>query len=65
MSLKAAEVFVPGSYPQYNYVEREGEGFERALRDALETPGQVISLAGPSKSGKTVLGRPKLNFPKR
>jgi hypothetical protein len=55
MSLKATEVFVPGSYPQHNYVEREGEGFELTLRDALDTPGQVISLAGPSKSGKTVL----------
>jgi hypothetical protein len=25
------------------------------LRDALETPGQVVSISGPSKSGKTVL----------
>lgn len=55
MSLKATEVFVPGAYPQYTYVERLGEGFESALRDALDTPGQVVSLSGPSKSGKTVL----------
>lgn len=55
MSLKATEVFVPGAYPQYTYVERQGEGVERALRDALDTPGQVVSLSGPSKSGKTVL----------
>jgi hypothetical protein len=53
--LKATEVFVPGSYPQHTYVKRQGDHFERALRDALETPGQLVSLSGPSKSGKTVL----------
>ena len=55
MSLKATEVFVPGAFPQHTYVERRGEGLEGALRDALDTPGQVVSLSGPSKSGKTVL----------
>ena len=53
--LKATEVFVPGSYPQHTYVEREGDQFESVLRGALETPGQLVSLSGPSKSGKTVL----------
>ncbi len=55
MALKATEVFVPGAYPQHTYVERSAQGLEDALRDALATPGQVISLSGPSKSGKTVL----------
>ncbi len=55
MPLKASEVFVPGSYPEHTYVEREGDQLENTLRDALDTPGQVISLSGPSKSGKTVL----------
>jgi hypothetical protein len=55
MTLKATEVFVPGSYPLHTYVERQGEGLETSLRDALDTPGQVVSLSGPSKSGKTVL----------
>ncbi|MCL4793311.1 MAG: hypothetical protein KJZ84_02050, partial [Bryobacteraceae bacterium] len=55
MSLKATEVFVPGSYPEHTYVEREGESIEHTLLDALNTPGQVVSLSGPSKSGKTVL----------
>lgn len=32
-----------------------GERLEQQLRDALETQGQVVSLVGPSKSGKTVL----------
>src|ERR1019366_5316181 len=55
LTLKATEVFVPGSYPQHTYVERSAQGLEDSLRDALATPGQVISLSGPSKSGKTVL----------
>ena len=55
MPLKATEVFVPGAYPEHTYVEREGDQLENTLRDALNTPGQVISLSGPSKSGKTVL----------
>lgn len=55
MPIKATEVFTPGSFPQYTYVERSGEHLERDLRDYLDTPGQIVSLAGPSKSGKTVL----------
>jgi hypothetical protein len=55
LSIKVQEVFVPGAYPQHTYIQRAARGLEQELRDALETPGQVISLAGPSKSGKTVL----------
>jgi hypothetical protein len=55
MALRAQEVFTPGSFPQHTYVERTEHGLEVSLRDALDTPGQLISLSGPSKSGKTVL----------
>jgi hypothetical protein len=55
MSLKAQEVFVPGAYPQHTYITRRAEGLEDSLKDSLSTPGQVVSLSGPSKSGKTVL----------
>jgi hypothetical protein len=55
MALKAVDVFVPGAFPQYTYVERNQDRFEANLKDALDTPGQVVSLTGPSKSGKTVL----------
>lgn len=55
MPIKTQEVFTPGTFPTHTYVERRREGFEQALSDALLTVGQVISLAGPSKSGKTVL----------
>lgn len=53
--LKAQEVFTPGSFPSRTYVERSGEKLESTLRDAIDTPGQIVSLIGPSKSGKTVL----------
>lgn len=53
--MKANEVFVPGAYPRHTYVVREEQGLENILRDSLSTPGQVVSLSGPSKSGKTVL----------
>lgn len=55
MALKASEVFTPGSFPVHTYVARQDLQLEQTLRDALDTPGQVISLTGPSKSGKTVL----------
>jgi hypothetical protein len=54
-ALKATHVFTPGAYPDYTYVERPEQQLERSLKDALDTPGQLVSLAGPSKSGKTVL----------
>jgi hypothetical protein len=55
LGLRATDVFVPGAFPEHTYVERTGEKLEQSLRDALDTPGQVVSLSGPSKSGKTVL----------
>jgi hypothetical protein len=54
-ALKATEVFVPGAFPEHTYVDRTKSNLETSLQDALDTPGQVISLSGPSKSGKTVL----------
>lgn len=55
MALKATEVFTPGAFPAHTYIERFNQRLEQALKDALDTPGQLVSLAGPSKSGKTVL----------
>lgn len=53
--MKVTEVFTPGAFPNYTYVKRETKGYETQLRNAMNVVGQVISLAGPSKSGKTVL----------
>jgi ABC-type uncharacterized transport system YnjBCD ATPase subunit len=55
MTLRATEVFTPGSYPEHTYVQRAEQGLETSLRDSLDTPGQIVSISGPSKSGKTVL----------
>src|SRR5690606_40290251 len=55
MTLRATEVFTPGSFPEQTYVERSGVHLEEMLRDGLDTAGQIVSLVGPSKSGKTVL----------
>lgn len=55
MPLRAQDVFVPGSFPAHTYIERESQELEKHLRDAIDTPGQVVSLSGPSKCGKTVL----------
>lgn len=52
---RAQDVFTPGSYPELTYVSRKSATTEQDLRDALESKGQITSIVGPSKSGKTVL----------
>jgi len=53
--LTAHDVFTPSSFPEHTYVARGDEDLEDKLRFALKTKGQIVSLSGPSKSGKTVL----------
>lgn len=56
--LQAADIFQPGTFPVYTYVSRQSEGlisYEQRLEEAMETPGFLTSIVGPSKSGKTVL----------
>ena len=52
---KAVEVFTPNDLPTFSYVERKRHNFEERLREALSIPKMIVSLSGPSKSGKTVL----------
>lgn len=52
---RAVEVFTPNDVPTFTYVDRGTHGFEERLRQALTIPKMIISLSGPSKSGKTVL----------
>lgn len=56
------EVFPPNGQPTYSYVSRQfeneygiKESREELLKKALKEKGMVISIAGPSKSGKTAL----------
>ena len=53
--LQSVDVFTPSDFPAHTYVARDEEKLENQLRQALATPGEVISISGPSKSGKTVL----------
>lgn len=51
------DVFVAGGQPTITYVDRQEAHVERNLARAIATPNQVVSVAGPSKTGKTVLCR--------
>jgi hypothetical protein len=54
-------VFVAGGQPSITYVDRAHLKIEENLSRALKVPNQVVSLAGPSKTGKTVLCRAVLS----
>ena len=49
------EVFVPNGTPTHTYVKRAKEKNEEKLAAALDIPKMVISVSGPSKTGKTAL----------
>lgn len=51
--IKASDVYTPSHYPEYTLVLRK-EDYTEDIRDAIEDR-RLISIAGPSKSGKTVL----------
>lgn len=53
--MEVQEVFTPGSFPEYTYVERERGQLEGRLRHQLRREGAIMILSGPSKSGKSVL----------
>ena len=57
MKLFATDVFTPNQFPEYTYIERPKEDLEGKLKRALQTPNVIVSLSGPSKSGKTVLAK--------
>ena len=52
---KVTAVFTPSDMPSYTYVQRPTHNLEERLRQAFEVPKMIISISGPSKSGKTVL----------
>ena len=49
------DVFVPNGTPTVTYIKRTSEKNEEKLAAALEIPRMVISVSGPSKTGKTAL----------
>lgn len=55
--LRVGDVFVPGGLPTVTYNPRLELSLEDRVRDYLEEGHRVLSLSGPTKSGKTVLLR--------
>jgi len=51
------DVFVPGGMPSYTYQDRSSLDLEGNLQSALRRLRKFISVAGPTKCGKTVLVR--------
>ena len=63
--MKASEVFTPGRFPAHTFVNKHLADKKQQLLDTLDTGAMLISISGPSKSGKTVfveesLGRDNL-----
>ena len=53
--MKISDVFVPGGQPSITYVPRSELQLEQKLQDYLDEGHRILSLSGPTKSGKTVL----------
>lgn len=53
--LTAEDVFISTGYPKHTYVALESGAKENELRDGLAQQNMIISISGPSKSGKTTL----------
>lgn len=49
------DVFVTDGFPKHTYVSLDEGRREEELSDALEQQNKIISISGPSKSGKTTL----------
>lgn len=63
--MKASDVFTPGRFPTHTFVDDHLRDKKRQLLDTLDAGSMLISISGPSKSGKTVfieecLGRTSL-----
>ena len=48
-------MFVPGGSAKITYNPRESLKLEERVRDYLDERHKILSLSGPTKSGKTVL----------
>jgi hypothetical protein len=52
--LKIRDIFTPGRFPKWTFVEEHLQEKSEILHDALEDGSMLVSISGPSKSGKTV-----------
>ena len=53
--MRLEEVFTPNSAPTHTYVTRGEQKLEAQLEGALKVKNTLISISGPSKTGKTAL----------
>ena len=53
--IRMREVFVPGGLPDHTYVAREEFRLEDRLRTATDNLCKLVTITGPTKSGKSVL----------
>lgn len=63
--MKASNVFTPGRFPTHTFVDDHLQEKKGQLLDTLDAGSMLVSISGPSKSGKTVfieecLGRTSL-----
>lgn len=56
-TLSIGKVFVPGGRPTITYVPRTDHELEATVEDYLNERHKVLSVSGPTKTGKTVLLR--------
>ncbi len=52
--MKSKDVFTPGRFPMHTFVDDHLVGKKQQLDDVLDAGAMLVSLSGPSKSGKTV-----------
>jgi hypothetical protein len=62
-SITLGRVFVPGGMPTITYNPREDLQLEQKVLDYTDERHRILSLSGPTKSGKTVLLRSVLQSP--
>lgn len=55
--VRVSKVFVPGKLPDYTYNPRSDLNLEAQLEDYVEEAGAILTVAGPTKTGKSVLLR--------
>lgn len=55
--MRMRQVFVPGGQPEHTYVSREKLGLERQLQAASDNLCKLVTVTGPTKSGKSVLAK--------
>ncbi len=54
-TLRTRNVFVPGGQPDYTYVDRNDHRLEDEIRSATDNLCKLVTVTGPTKSGKSVL----------